>query len=51
MVNGKPVKASYNVKEGDIIEIAFGTKTLKARVLKLTESPKKDEAEEMYEIL
>ena len=51
VVNGKPVKASYNVKEGDIIEIAFGTKTLKARVLKLTESPKKDEAEEMYEIL
>ena len=35
MVNGKPVKASVNVKVGDIIEIGFGTKTVKVRVLDL----------------
>ena len=33
MVNGKPAKASVNVKVGDIIEIGFGTKTVKVRVL------------------
>ncbi len=33
MVNGKPAKASVNVKVGDVIEIAFGTKSVKVRVL------------------
>lgn len=51
VVNGKVAKASYDVKEGDIIEIGFGTKTVKVRVLALTESTKKEAAEEMYEVL
>ena len=38
-VNGKPAKASVNVKVGDIIEIAFGTKTVKVRVLDLLDTP------------
>jgi len=50
-VNGKPVKASYEVKIDDIIEIAFGNKTLKAKVTALTENAKKDNAGEMYIIL
>jgi len=50
-VNGKPVKASYDVKMGDIIEIAFGGRTVRARVKALSESPKKEEAGEMYELL
>ncbi len=50
-VNGKPVKASYDVKTGDIIEIGFGTRTVKARVTTLAETTKKDDAKEMYEIL
>ena len=50
-VNGKPVKASYDVKIGDEIEIAFGTRNLKARVVSLAESTKKDDAKEMYELL
>ena len=50
-VNGKAVKASYVVKEGDVIEIAFGTRTVKAKVLSLLESTKKDDAKEMYELL
>ena len=34
-VNGRPAKASVNVKVGDIIEIAFGQKTVKVKVLNL----------------
>ncbi len=51
MVNGKPVKASYDVKTGDIIEIGFGTKSVKAKVTSLTESIRKEDASDMYELL
>ena len=51
MVNGKAVKPSYNVKVGDIIEIGFGGRIVKARVLKLSESTKKEDAADMYELL
>ena len=47
-VGGSPVKASYDVKVGDIIEIAFGQKTVKVEVLALTESVKKEDAAAMY---
>ena len=50
-VNGKPVRASYSVKEGDILEIAFGTHTVKAQILNVTEYAKKEEAALMYKIL
>ena len=50
-VNGKPVKASYDVKVGDIIEISFGTKQVKAEITAITESTKKDDAKEMYKLL
>ncbi|MBR3243773.1 MAG: RNA-binding S4 domain-containing protein [Parasporobacterium sp.] len=50
-VNGKPVKASYDVKIGDEIEIVFGTRNLKARVTSLSESTKKEDAKEMYELI
>ena len=50
-VNGKAVKASYDVKEGDVIEIAFGTRNVRAKVLSLIESTKKDDAKDMYELL
>jgi ribosomal 50S subunit-recycling heat shock protein len=51
VVNEKPVKASYNVKEGDIIEILFGSRTVKVKVLKIQETVKKDEASELFEYL
>lgn len=51
LVNGKPAKASLNVKTGDVIEIMFGTKTLKVEVLSISETSKKDEAKEMYKEL
>ena len=50
-VNGKPVKASYDVKVGDIIEIAFGERVLKARVLKVLDHVGKSDAGELYEIV
>lgn len=50
-VNGKVVKASYDVKIGDVIEITFGTKTVRAKVTSLAESTKKDDAKEMYEFV
>ncbi len=51
MVNDKVAKASVNVKAGDIIEIAFGNKTVKVRVLDLKETTKKDEAKDLFEYL
>lgn len=50
-VNGRPVKASYNVKEGDIVEITFGQRTLKLRVLCVKDSVAKSDAASLYEII
>ena len=50
-VNGKVARASYDIKVGDEIEIAFGNKTFKARVLKVAETVKKDEAGDMFELI
>ena len=50
-VNGKTVKASYDVKEGDIIEITFGAKRLKIKVLDVREVVRKDDARELYEVV
>ena len=50
-VNGKTVKASYDVKEGDIIEITFGAKRLKIRVLDVKEVVRKNDAQELYEVV
>ena len=43
-VNGKPAKASYDVKVGDQIEIAFGARTLRVEVLAVAEAVRKDDA-------
>ncbi len=50
-VNSRPAKASYNVKEGDVIQIRFGARTLTVRVLTVKDSTKKADASEMYEVL
>ena len=47
-VNGRPVKASYDVKVGDRLEIALGTRTLAVEVLQVAETVKKDAASAMY---
>lgn len=41
LVNGKTAKASVKVKPGDVIEIQFGTRTVKVEVLELQETTKK----------
>lgn len=51
MVNGKPAKASVNVKVGDEIEILFGQKSVKVRVQSIAETTKKDEAKDLFEYI
>jgi len=48
LVNGKVVKASADVKVGDIIEVQFGQRLVKVRVESLAETTKKENAVEMY---
>lgn len=50
-VNGKPARASYDVKEGDIIEINIGAKPLRVRVLDVKEFTKKEDAAALYEVV
>ena len=51
LVNGRPAKVSLNVKAGDVIEIQFGAKAVKAEVLDVQETVKKDAAAELYRFL
>ena len=51
IVNGRVVKASYNVKVGDVVEVAFGTRNLKFRVLSINEHANKETACEQYGII
>ena len=46
--NGRPVKASYDVKEGDVLEIRFGEKAVRVEVLAVYEAVKKNDAPAMY---
>ncbi len=47
--NGRPVKASYEVKEGDILSLTFGQRTTTVKVLSVREIVGKDGAEGLYE--
>jgi len=50
-INEKPAKAGAEVKPGDVIEIAFGNRTVKVRVKDVKEVVRKEEAEELFEII
>lgn len=50
-VNGKVARASYDVKEGDIITIQFGAKPVTVRVLEVKDTAFKDAAKTMYETI
>ena len=50
-VNGKRAKASYDVKENDVIEITFGQRVLKVKVLDVKEHALKADAASLYEVL
>ena len=51
LVNGKQARASYDVKEGDVLELHLGERVLKAQVLSVTEYAKKEEAAGLYRML
>ena len=51
LINGKIAKASQAVKAGDIIEVTFGNRPIKVKVLSDVEPRTKDVAREMYEII
>ena len=50
-INGKVAKASAQVKAGDVIEIAFGSRSVKAEVLSVAETVRKEEAQELFRYL
>ena len=47
-VNGRPARASYDVKVGDVLELRFGEKTVKVEVLTVAEHVGKADASAMY---
>ena len=49
--NGRPVKASYQVKVGDVLEISFGQRTLKVEVTQVADNVSKADAPAMYKEL
>jgi len=51
VVNGKPARASYDVKVGDIIEINLGMRPLKVKVLSVTEHTTKENAANNYTVI
>ena len=51
LINEKVIKASAEVKVGDIVEVLFGGKSVKVEVLSLKETTKKDEAQELFKYL
>lgn len=50
-INGRPAKASAEVKAGDVIEIQFGNRDVKVRVKDVKETIHKEDAPEMFEYL
>ncbi len=50
-INGKTAKASTEVKLGDVIEIRYGSRTAKVKVTAITDSTKKADAADMYEVI
>ncbi len=51
LVNGNVVKASFTVSVGDVIEVLFGTKSVKVEVLDIKDTTKKDDSKELFKYL
>ena len=51
LVNGKPARASYDVKEGDVLEITMGARMVKAEVVSVQEHAAKNDAALLYRLL
>lgn len=50
-VNGKIAKPGLELKTGDVIQITFGNNILKVRVVSMPETVRKDDAQDMYEVI
>ena len=50
-INGKVAKPSTKIKEGDVIEIEFANRSLKAEIISIAEHIRKENAKEMYKII
>ncbi len=50
-VNGRIARASYEVKTGDVITVAFGQRSLTVKVTGVSETVKKEDASALYEII
>ena len=50
-VNGRTAKAGAELEVGDVIHIAFGNSSVTVKVTALTESPRKEDAQGMYEVI
>lgn len=50
-VNGKVVKASYDVKENDILEIKMGERVTKVQVVSIAEHVLKNDASSLYKVI
>lgn len=50
-VNGKAARASYDIKTDDVVEIAFGARNIKVRVVAVNEYAKKEDAAALYTVL
>ena len=50
-VNGKPARASYDVKEGDVLEIGLGARSVKVQVVSVQEVAAKNDAALLYRVL
>ena len=51
VVNGKPARASYDVKEGDVLEIGLGARSVKVQVVSVQEAAAKNDAALLYRVL
>lgn len=51
LVNGKVARASYEVKQGDVLELQLGSRNIRAEVVSVNEYARKEEAAEMYRVL
>ena len=50
-INGRPAKASADVRVGDIVEVGFGAGKTRFEILRVSETVRKDDAKEMYRLL
>ncbi|MCI1964577.1 MAG: RNA-binding S4 domain-containing protein [Oscillospiraceae bacterium] len=51
LVNAKPARASYDIKVGDLIEVTLGSRSIRVKVLTISETVGKGQASDLYQIL